>query len=178
MSALVARASLPALRSTPRTHPWLLAPSYPYGSPVPGIVARRPWLIAAVSLGLILAVLLGGRAAWRLGRRLAGPPPPPPRQTDVTQIADWMSVPYVSRAYRVPEPELFRALGTEPEGRRMRPLKEIATETGRSADEVVEIVRDTVATWQAEHTRPPPDRPASGPGSPEPTAPKPATASP
>jgi hypothetical protein len=135
---------------------------------VPFLVARRPWLIAAISLALFVAVLLGGQAAWRLGRRMMGPPPPPPRQTDVTQIADWMSVPYVSRSYRVPEEEIFRALGTGPEGRRMRPLRQIAEETGRSPDEAVEIVRQTVTTWQAEHTRPPPGEPGSGPDGPDP----------
>lgn len=127
---------------------------------MPALVARRPWLIAAISLGLIVAVLLGGRAAWRLGRRLMGPPPPQ-RQTDVAQIADWMSVPYVSRAYRVPEDEIYRALGTRPEGRRMRPLRQIAEEAGRTPDEVVEIVRQTVTAWQAEHPRPPPGEPGS-----------------
>jgi hypothetical protein len=104
---------------------------------------------------LIVAVLLGGRAAWRLGHRLMGPPPPP-RQTDVSLIADWMSVPYISRAYRVPEDEIFRALGTGPEGRRMRSLREIAAETGRDPEEACEIARQTVIAWQAEHPRPPP----------------------
>jgi hypothetical protein len=131
---------------------------------VPALVVRRPWLIAAVSLGLLVAVLVGGRAAWRIGRRLYGPPPPP-RQTDVSQIADWMSVPYVSRAYRVPEDELYRALGVQPRDPRTRRLREIASETGRSSDEVVETVRETVSTWQAEHPRPPPPG-RSGPGGP------------
>jgi hypothetical protein len=143
---------------------------------VPALVARRKWLIAAVSVGLILAVLLGGRAAWRLGRRMAGPPPPPPRQTDVSQIADWMSVPYISHAYRVPEPELYRALGVEQEGRRMRRLRDIASETGRSSDEVVQAVRDAVTAWQADHAgprpggRPPPAQqgPAAKPEPPPP----------
>jgi hypothetical protein len=121
---------------------------------VPALVARRQWLIAAVLAGLLLAVLLGGQAAWRLGHRFAGPPPP--RQTDVSQIADWMSVPYISHAYRVPEPELYRALGVEQAGRRMRRLRDIAGETGRSSDEVVQTVRDTITAWQAEHAEPPP----------------------
>ena len=129
--------------------------------------ARRPWLIAAVSLGLIVVVLLGGRAAWRLGHRLFGPPPPP-RQSDVALIVDWMSVPYVSRAYRVPEPELYRALGVEPEGRRTRRLRDIAAATGRDPDEVVETVRETVTAWQASH--PAPSRP---PGAPDPPLPPP-----
>jgi hypothetical protein len=66
-----------------------------------------------------------------------------------------MSVPYISRAYRVPEGELYRALGIEPEGRRMRSLREIARETGRSPDEVLAIVRETVSAWQAAHPGPP-----------------------
>jgi hypothetical protein len=118
------------------------------------VVRRRPYLIAAVALLLVVVMVFGGRAAWRLGNRLLGPPPPP-RQTDVALIAEWMSVPYIGRAYRVPEPELFRALGTEPEGHRMRPLREIARETGRSTDEVLVIVRETVTTWQASHPGPP-----------------------
>jgi hypothetical protein len=132
---------------------------------VPTLTVRRPWLIAAVLVGLTLAVLLGGRAAWRLGHRFAGPPLPP-RQTDVSQIADWMSVPYISRAYRVPAPELFRALGVEPQGPRVRPLHDIASESGRSSDEVVQIVRDTVTAWQASHPAPP--KPADAPEQPPP----------
>jgi hypothetical protein len=146
---------------------------------VAALVARRPWLIAAVSIGLIVVVLIGGRAAWRLGYRLLGPPPPP-RQTDVSLIADWMSVPYVSRAYRVPEPELYQALGVEPEGRRMRRLRDIARETDRDSDEVVEIVRQAITTWQASHPGPPrptdapdPPLPPPGPGEAPPDGPRP-----
>ena len=115
---------------------------------------RRPFLVALVAVALVVVLVLGGRAAWRLGYRLLGPPPPP-RQTDVALIADWMSVPYVSRAYRVPEPELYRALDVAPEGRRMRPLREVARETGRGTDEVLAIVRETVTSWQASHPGPP-----------------------
>lgn len=117
---------------------------------------RRPVLIAGVVVALFVVLVFGGQAAWRLGRRLMGPPPPP-RQTDVALIADWMSVPYVSRAYRVPEPELYRALGIEPgEGRgRRAPLREVARETGRSSDEVLAVVRETVGAWQATHPGPP-----------------------
>jgi hypothetical protein len=119
------------------------------------IIRRRPFLIAGVVVALLVVLVFGGQAAWRLGRRLMGPPPPP-RQTDVALIADWMSVPYVSRAYRVPEPELYRALGVEPEeGRRRSPLREIARETGRGSDEVLTTVRETVSAWQEAHPGPP-----------------------
>jgi hypothetical protein len=131
------------------------------------VVRRRPYLVLGVALLLVVVVVLGGRAAWRLGHRLLGPPPPP-RQTDVSLIADWMSLPYVARAYRVPEPELYRALGVGSEGRRMRPLRDIAEGTGRSSDEVLGIVRETVTTWQASH----PGRPTPV-GAPTPPLPPP-----
>jgi hypothetical protein len=140
---------------------------------------RRPYLVAGIAIALVVVLVFGGRAAWRLGYRLLGPPPPP-RQTDVSLIADWMSVPYVSRAYRVPEPELYQALGIEPEGRRMRPLRAIAHETERSTDDVLTIVRETVTAWQQTHPGPstpigapppplpptPPPKPRDGPGPP------------
>ncbi len=129
----------------------------------------RALVVAGVAVALLVVLVFGGRAAWRLAHRLAGPPPPP-RQTDVTQIASWMSLPYISRAYRVPEPELYRALDVDREGRRMRSLDDIAAETGRSPDEIVEVVRATVTTWQETHPRPGPG--GSGPSKRE--EPKPA----
>jgi hypothetical protein len=120
---------------------------------------RRSLLIAATVLALLVALALGGRGLVRLAFRLAGQGPPP-RQTHVSTIAGWMPVRLVSRSYRVPESELYRALGVEPEGRRTNTLDEIATQTGRTSDEVVAIVRTTVADWQANH----PD--TGGPGPP------------
>lgn len=118
-------------------------------------------------IALLVALAFGGRGAVRLFHRLTGPPPPP-RQTDVASIAGWMPIRLVSRAYRVPEPELYRALGVEePPGRRGMTLDEIAAQTGRGSDEVVEIVRETVRTWQASHPEP------VGPGPPDRTPPLP-----
>jgi hypothetical protein len=113
-------------------------------------IRRRPILAGIIAVLLVVVLLFGGRAAWRLGSRLLGPPPPP-RQTDVSLIADWMSVPYISRAYRVPPPELYKALGVEPGGRDRRSLREIASTSGRSSDEVLQVVREAVLAWQASH---------------------------
>jgi hypothetical protein len=121
---------------------------------------RRPLLIAALAAGLILALVIGGRAAWRLGHRFDRPPPVP-RQTDVTQIAGWMSARYVARAYRVPPRVLFEALGVSPEDHGARSFDAIAAQTGRSSEDVLAIVQTTVATWQEEH--PPPERGAPKP---------------
>ena len=153
-----------------------------YSSSVRTLAARRPLLLGLVTLALLLTLLFGGRAAWRLYNRL-NRPPPPPRQTDVTAIAGWMSVPYVARAYRLPAPELYGALGVAPEdrdGRRFSTLDEIAVQTGRTSDEVLGIVRTTVTAWQETH--PPPGRdgaPRDGPGGrPGVDAPKPGRPSP
>lgn len=133
---------------------------------------RRPYLLAIVAVALVVVLVVGGRAAWRLGHRLAGPPPPP-RQTDVTQIADWMSVPYVSRAYRVPDPELYKALGVEPQGQRMKSIRDIADEQGLPSAQAVEQVRAAVSEWQATHTRSgrEPEKPADAPEPPWPPLP-------
>ncbi len=128
---------------------------------------RRPYLLAVIVVALIVVVVFGGRAAWRLAWRLAGPPPPP-RQTDLTLIADWMSVPYVSRAYRVPDGELYKALGVEPQGRRTRRIRDIAEEQGISSEQAVEQVRGAVQAWQATHTGPGGREPAKPTNAPDP----------
>jgi hypothetical protein len=115
-------------------------------------IQRRRYLIAVIVVAFAVALLVGGRSAWRLSHRLTGPPPP--RQTDVSTIAGWMTIPYVSRAYRVPEPELYDALGVAPQGHRTSTLDHLARETGRSSADVLEIVRGTVLAWQATHPGP------------------------
>ena len=131
------------------------------------LVGRR-YLVALVAVAFVVALVFGGRAAWRLTHRFAGPPPPP-RQTDVSAIAGWMTVPYIGRAYRVPPPELFNALGVSPDGHRTSTLDDIARETGRSPGEVLDTVRTTVEAWQ--QAQPPPDRGPPKPGAPKPERP-------
>jgi hypothetical protein len=44
----------------------------------------------------------------------------------------WMTIPYISQVYGVPEEELFGTLGLEPTGRRRRlPLQALARQDGR-----------------------------------------------
>jgi hypothetical protein len=131
-------------------------------------ITRRRYLVALVVVAFVVTLVFGGRAAWRLAHRLAGPPPPP-RQTDVSAIAGWMTVPYIGRTYRVPPPELYRALGISPDGHRTSSLDDIAGETGRPPGEVLDTVRATVEAWQ--QANPPPDRGAPKPGAPKPERP-------
>ena len=66
----------------------------------------------------------------------------------------------------MPPPELFRALGVSPDGHGASTLDDIANETGRTSEEVLDIARATVVAWQETHS--PPDR-----GPPKPWGPKP-----
>src|SRR5690349_11434797 len=117
------------------------------------LAKRRRILAAIVALAFVAALVFGAQAAWRLFHRMTVPPPTP-RQTDVSAIEGWMTVPYVARHYRVPPAELFQALGVEPEQHLTTTLDGIARETGRSRGEVLATVRQTVAAWQEAH--PPP----------------------
>lgn len=112
----------------------------------------RRWIAALAIVMAVLGLVVAGLFAGRLLRR-----PrffPPPRQTDVTLIAPWMTVPYVARGFGVPPGEIERALGVAGPGSDRRSLAELATATGRTPDAVVATVRETVQRWQASH-RPP-----------------------
>jgi hypothetical protein len=114
---------------------------------------RRPrWVLVLAIVLAILGLAIAGLFAARMIRRGR---PPPPRQTDVSMIAQWMTVPYVARGFRVPPDELYRALGAESGDRRdRRSIGELATASGHTPDEGVRIVQDTVMSWQATHAEP------------------------
>ena len=121
-------------------------------------MTRRRWLIAGLVLLLVVGVVVAGRSAMRMfGRR-----PPGPRQTDVTQIAGWMTVGYISRAYRVPPERLFEGLGIPPQGNERKSLNDLAAQTKRSPDELVAAAQTTVKDIQAR--QPPPGQRGGGQG--------------
>ncbi len=122
----------------------------------PGNGRWQRWLIVALIALAVVGIALAAPAAYRLAR---GHPrrPLPPRQTDVSLIAGWMTVPYVARTFHVPPEVIFHALGVSPAGHERASLNDLAAETGRSPDEVVATVRSTVASFQATH--PPPGSP-------------------
>ncbi|MFN8524529.1 MAG: hypothetical protein U0821_15640 [Chloroflexota bacterium] len=121
-------------------------------------VVRRWYVIAGLAILVIVMLVWGGRSLWRLGHLVMGPPPPP-RQTDVSTIAPWMTVPLVGRAFGVPPQELFGALGIDGPSHRTTSIEAIATELGRDQAEVLAVVRQTVEAWQATHRGPPPEGP-------------------
>jgi hypothetical protein len=76
-------------------------------------------------------------------------------------IRPWMSIPYVAHSYRVPPHVLYQALGIPAQLHDRRPLKQIAREQNRSADEVITVLHGAIARERANPptgTPPPPDQ--------------------
>ena len=76
--------------------------------------------------GLLLVIWFGMRSVvsairvWRTGLQ--------PGVTDVEAIRGWMTIPYVARAFGVPEEYLFKALGIPAEGNRRKSLGKLNRE--------------------------------------------------
>jgi hypothetical protein len=117
------------------------------------------WIVPTLTVVVVVGILVAGVFAFRLYQR-RGRPPPPPRQTEVSLIAGWMTVPYVSRSFRVPPDEIFKALGIPPQGNDRKSLAELAADFGRSPGELVAAVQSIVKEWQTAHPAPKPGGPA------------------
>jgi len=113
---------------------------------------RRRWLIAGVIVLILLGLVVAGASARRMFRRPRGPLPP--RQTDVTLIAGWMTVPYIARTFGVPPDELFRGVGIARGGNDRKSLNELAVDAGRSPGELVAAAQAVVKDFQASHPAP------------------------
>ena len=134
------------------------------------IGTRRPqprWVVPALIVLAVLGIALAGSFAYRLYQR-RNRPPPPPRQTEISLIAGWMTVPYVARGFGVPPDEIFRALGIPPRGNERKSLNDLTAAYGRAPSELVAAVQAVVRDWQALHPAPKPegvakDAPPRGP---------------
>ena len=101
-------------------------------------ISRRMMLsIVLVLLGIALAGFFGVRA-YRAYERFRSQAPTT-GMTDVEAIRGWMTVPYIARAYGVPEETLFAALGIPKAGNDRLSVKQLVAKYGR----------DPLATRQA-----------------------------
>lgn len=127
--------------------------SLPTQPPAPARSWSRILLIGLVVLGLFLTLFFGARAArsylriWQTGLQ--------PGVTDVEAIRGWMTVPYIARAYGVPEEVIFERLDIPPEDNRSRSLAELNRlyapgERGL----VLETAKQAVKAYLDEHTAP------------------------
>jgi hypothetical protein len=87
---------------------------------------------------------------------------------DVHTIRTWMTIPYISRVYHVPEPYLLQALGiSDPASVRHVTLRTLAPRLHRTPDALIQQIQAAILTYRQEHpyqpqpgsrysTRPPP----------------------
>lgn len=131
---------------------------------------QRILVVVLVLIGLLITVFFGMRALHAL-RRFNGHRPPPPGkvETDVELIRDWMTVPFISRMYRVPDEIIFQALGIPPKNNRDKSLLDLNREYYPDTEGfVIAQVKSTILAHQ------PPPEPASAPTAVSPpTAPAP-----
>src|SRR5438128_10023953 len=60
-------------------------------------------------------------------------------------IRPWMSVPYVAHSYRVPPHVLYEALGIPHPPHDRRPIRELAHEQNRPAEELIAVLEKAIA---------------------------------
>ncbi len=72
--------------------------------------SKHFYLLVVLSIiSFTLAIVIG----YRVFNRVEDKPRPHPRQTDVSTMQTWMTLPYVSKVYGVPLPEFDRAFGLD-----------------------------------------------------------------
>lgn len=118
---------------------------------------QKALFIALIILGVLFTAFFGMRAAHAL-KKFDGHRPPPRGEveTDVELIRDWMTIPFISHTYHIPEKVLFDALGIFPISNHEKSLKDINQNYFPDKDGyVLKLVKATVLSHQ-----PPPAPPA------------------
>jgi hypothetical protein len=115
----------------------------------PSIRSSRVGLILTLALvvtGLGLVLFFGVRA-YRDYRRLEERGLSP-GVTDVEAIRGWMTMPYIARAYGVPQEALFESLGVPEAGNEKLSIKQLANKYDRDPAEIREAVQEVVLSYQ------------------------------
>lgn len=135
------------------------------------INSKRLIIIGLIILGCLLILFFGLRsfhAFQKFDRHGPHDDFPDKLETDVERIREWMTIPFISRMYGVPEPILYEALDIPSEGNHKKSLEDLNEEYfPESNGIVIELVK---ATLLANQTPPTPVSP--------PTAISPATSVP
>jgi hypothetical protein len=118
---------------------------------------QRVLVIGLIVIGILFTAFFGMRA-FHAVRKFNGHRPPPPGkvETDVELIRDWMTIPFISNMYRVPEKTLFDALDISPFSNHDKSLKDINQDYYPDADGyALDLVKKTILANQ------PPPTPAA-----------------
>src|SRR5437588_2406955 len=99
-------------------------------------LGRKQWFaVTVLAVVLLITSLFAVRTVrravyWRLHRDEV--------------IRPWMSVPYVAHSYRVPPHVLYECLGIPPQPHDRRPIRDIAPQQNRSAQEVIATLQNAI----------------------------------
>ncbi|HNB85048.1 MAG TPA: hypothetical protein PLE39_00740 [Anaerolineales bacterium] len=122
---------------------------------------QRALTIGMIVLGVIVAVFFGMRA-FRAFNRFNGHRPPPQGkvETDVELIRGWMTVPFISQMYRVPDRIIFEELNIPEKGNMEKSLKDLNQEYYPNEDGfVIEMVKQIVQANLPNEPHDPPEPP-------------------
>jgi hypothetical protein len=114
----------------------------------------RPWRAIPLAVLLVLAtcllVVVGGQAlrtyqGLRNAQRV--------RAGEEVGVRPWMTIPYISRVYGVPEDDLFRTLGvSNTEQHRHMPMQALARQEGRDLNADIAALNATIDARRATAT--------------------------
>jgi len=131
---------------------------------IPGNPKQRNLVTGLIILGLLLVIFFGLRTALAFRQFREHRPPPPfatkPIETDVNLIRDWMTVPFISKMYRVRPHILFDALEIPEQENREKSLRQLNEEYYPQAEGIV-LEKVKAAVRAAITNRPQPDIPAT-----------------
>jgi hypothetical protein len=117
-------------------------------------MSRRQAIACALLAVGVVALVIAAFIGYRAYERMRSQPPPIPGEVDVERIEPWMTLRYVAHVYRVPEPDLYRAVGADPDWGRDLSLAEVAGRLGQPPETLVSSVRGAVRRFR--ESRPPP----------------------
>jgi hypothetical protein len=122
---------------------------------------QRALVIGLIILGILFTIFFGMRVLHAFKKFDGHRPPPPGKvETDVELIRDWMTVSFISKMYRVPEKDIFDALGVSPLGSHDKSLKDLNRDYYPNKDGfVMDTVKATITAHLASH----PPQPDSAP---------------
>ena len=126
--------------------------------------SKQRILFIALSILGVMLILFFGLRALRAFKKFDGHRPPhiaEELQSDVNDIEDWMTIPFISHNYGVPPDIIFDVLGIDPKENHKKSLKQLNDEYYPKQDGyVLETVKATILAHQPPPTPVLPDLPA------------------
>ena len=125
--------------------------------------SKQRILFIALSILGVMLILFFGLRALRAFKKFDGHRPPhiaEELQSDVNDIEDWMTIPFISHNYGMPPDIIFDVLGIDPKENHKKSLKQLNDEYYPKQDGyVLETVKATILAHQPPPTPVPPKNP-------------------